>query len=92
MVERVANTYQGSPFASEVVVLPNASVTVLTWLEAYLSGAAGSEARPELPWRQTLLVLASSPLLRAAAGPLREPLWGEEEHHPRLARLLVLNP
>lgn len=34
VVERVRNSYQGSPFASEVTVMPSASVTVLTWMES----------------------------------------------------------
>ena len=33
-VDRVAALYEGSPFASEVAVLRDAAVTVLTWLEA----------------------------------------------------------
>jgi len=34
VVERVAQTYLGSPFASEVKVQKDAAVTVLTWMEA----------------------------------------------------------
>lgn len=33
-VDRVSALYEGSPFASEVAVLRDAAVTVLTWLEA----------------------------------------------------------
>lgn len=34
LVERVASNYQGSPFATEVHVLPDAAVTVISWAEA----------------------------------------------------------
>ena len=33
-VDRVAALYEGSPFASEVVVLPDAAVAVLTWVDS----------------------------------------------------------
>ena len=33
-VEKVAALYEGSPFASEVMVMPDAAITVLTWVES----------------------------------------------------------
>jgi len=33
-VDRVATLYEGSPFASEVAVMPDAALTVLTWVES----------------------------------------------------------
>jgi AcrR family transcriptional regulator len=66
-------------------------VPVLDWLEAAVTEAGAGQARPGLPWRQALLMLAASPLVRAASGPLRGPLWGEGDHHAQLARILAIN-
>jgi AcrR family transcriptional regulator len=46
--------------------------------------------RKGLPVRAAILQLASDILLRAAAGPLREPLWGSEDHSETIARVLFL--
>src|SRR5258706_342806 len=59
---------------------------LLDGLEAWLarSGLGG-----KAPARAALLALATSSLVRAAAGPLERPLWGDRDDHPALARLLV---
>lgn len=65
-------------------------VPLLDGVDAFLQAAGG--APPGLT-RQALLALASSGLLRAAAGGLREPLWGSEPPPlPALARQLFLSP
>jgi len=65
-------------------------VPVLDALEAFLDAEGGELTRQELPWRAVILQLGVSPLLRAAAGPLREPLWGSGESLPAIARALIL--
>lgn len=47
---------------------------------------------PDFPIRQALLTIAAAALLRASAGPLREPLWGRGDALPALARRLVSAP
>lgn len=47
---------------------------------------------PAFPIRQALLTIAAAALLRASAGPLREPLWGRGDALPELARRLVSAP
>ena len=66
-------------------------VPVLNALEAFLEAADDGVTRADLPWRGVILQLGISPLLRAAAGPLREPLWGSDESLPALARALILH-
>jgi AcrR family transcriptional regulator len=65
-------------------------VPVLDALEAFLKAADDGVTRAGLPWRAVILQLGISPLLRAAAGPLRDPLWGTDESLPALARALIL--
>jgi AcrR family transcriptional regulator len=61
-------------------------------VEAFVRHEGAGVTRPELPVRAAVLQLASDLLLRAAAGPLREPLWGGRDHAPELAKMLFLEP
>ena len=50
----------------------------------------GDVLRPGLPIRAAVMQVASNILVRAAAGDLREPLWGAEDHTEDLAVALFL--
>jgi AcrR family transcriptional regulator len=50
----------------------------------------GSLVKKGVPVRAAILQIASDVMLRAAAGPLRDPLWGPEDHALTLAEHLVL--
>lgn len=65
-------------------------VPLLDVLERFLREHGGPAIRPDVPVRAALLQVGSDALLRAAAGPLRRPLWGTHDHSQRLARLLLL--
>ena len=59
-------------------------------VEVFLRREGRASDRPELPIRAALMQVASDILLRAAAGPLREPLWGPRDEAATLARILLL--
>ncbi|MCX4242106.1 TetR/AcrR family transcriptional regulator [Paraliomyxa miuraensis] len=70
-------------------------VPLLHVLERFIREQGGREQdgaalRPNVPIRAALLQVGSDALLRAAAGPLRRPLWGSEDHTAALAQLLLL--
>ncbi len=65
-------------------------VPLLDAVEAFVTSGQGRLRRDVSP-RAVLLQVASAALVRAAAGPLEEPLWGRgEDPAPRLVRLLLL--
>jgi AcrR family transcriptional regulator len=49
---------------------------------------AAEEVPKNFPTREAVLQIATSSLMRAAAGRLREPLWGTEDHTRALVRAL----
>ncbi len=51
---------------------------------------AGPELRPGVSVRAAILQAGAAALVRAAAGPLRDPLWGVEDRTLELVRLLLL--
>jgi AcrR family transcriptional regulator len=59
-------------------------------VEAFLRREGAAVIRPGVPVRAAVLQVASDILLRAAAGPLRVPLWGAHDEAPTLARILLL--
>lgn len=59
-------------------------------VESFLRREGVGVTRPGLPFRSAVLQLASDILLRAAAGPLRDPLWGSRDDAPALARIVFL--
>lgn len=65
-------------------------VPLLDVLERFIHEHGEGQLRPDVPVRAAVLQVGSDALLRAAAGTLREPLWGADDHSPRLARLLLL--
>lgn len=65
-------------------------VPLLDVLERFIHEHGGDAVRPDVPVRAAVLQVGSAALLRAAAGSLREPLWGAHDHAKRLARLLLL--
>jgi TetR/AcrR family transcriptional regulator len=63
---------------------------LLDALDAYVSLTGGEELRPGVPPRAAILQLATAELVRQAAGPLRDPLWGPDEPLLVLIRALLL--
>ncbi|RMG14540.1 MAG: TetR/AcrR family transcriptional regulator [Deltaproteobacteria bacterium] len=63
---------------------------ILDSIEAFALRVGGDALRPGLPVRAAVMQVASGILLAAAAGPAREPLFGEADHARTLARLLFL--
>lgn len=66
------------------------TVPLLRELERFVEREGKHAVRPGAPVREILLHVASAALLRAAAGPLREPLWGKKDTLPEQARWLLL--
>lgn len=69
-------------------ILLNSVDPMLLKIERFLRDV-GPEKLPEnFPVRQAILQIASGALVRKAAGPLRIPLWGEEDHTAHLVQRL----
>jgi AcrR family transcriptional regulator len=71
-------------------ILAHEMAPLVDIVEAFIRHEGEGVTRPKLPVRAAVLQLASDILLRAAAGPLRDPLWGPRDHAPELARILFL--
>lgn len=71
-------------------ILQQQLVPLLDIIERLVAQLGSDVVRPDVPVRAAVLQVGSDALLRAAAGPLREPLWGPADHSQRLARLLLL--
>lgn len=65
-------------------------VPLLDVLERFILERGPGVLRPGVPVRAAVLQVGVDALLRAAAGPLRQPLWGTVDHSSTLARLLLL--
>jgi AcrR family transcriptional regulator len=63
---------------------------LLAGIERFLRWEGAGLLRPRLPLRAALMQLAAAELVRAAAGPLREPLWGPRDDSWSVARALFL--
>ncbi len=65
-------------------------VPLLDVLERFIREHGAAAVRAGVPVRAAVLQVGSNALLRAAAGPLRLPLWGAHDSSHVLARLLLL--
>ena len=71
-------------------MLLEAGVPVLDQVEAFAKGEGRVEVRG-VPVRVALMQLVAGTLLRATAGPLLEPLWGDDKDYSRaIARVLFV--
>lgn len=61
-------------------------VPLLDQLEAFIA----AQGARDVPLRGVILQVATAALVREACGPLKQPLWGEGEPFPALARALLL--
>lgn len=71
-------------------LLLEAGVPILQRIERFVKEEGRGAARPEVPIRAGLLQVFASVLVRAAAGPLRDPLWGKTDRTRVLARILFM--
>jgi AcrR family transcriptional regulator len=71
-------------------ILVRQLVPLLDVLERFIREQGAGAVRPDVPVRAAVLQIGSDALLRAAAGPLRQPLWGARDHTHTLARRLLL--
>ncbi len=71
-------------------ILTKNAVPVVDLDEKILTETGAEFLRPGLPLRAAIMLIASDAMLRAVAGPLREPLWGSNPNLPEVARLLFL--
>lgn len=65
-------------------------VPLLDVVERFVREHGAGVVRPNVPVRAVVLAVGSNALLRAAAGSLRQPLWGAYDSSQLLARLLLL--
>ena len=63
---------------------------LLDTVERFIEVHGEGQVPPELPVRAVVMQIGSGALLRAAAGSLRDPLWGAVDHSRDLARRLLL--
>lgn len=71
-------------------LLLEGAVPLLDRLDAFLVSEGGALLRPGLPRRALLLQVATHALVRAASGPLRAPLWGDEDAECSVAQSLFI--
>lgn len=71
-------------------LLLEGAVPLLDRLDAFLVSEGGALLRPGLPRRALLLQVATHALVRAASGPLRAPLWGDEDAACSVAQSLFI--
>lgn len=72
-------------------ILEKEVVPVIDLVEQFVKASGGRRLRKGLPVRAAILQIASDILVRAAAGDLREPLWGKGDHARSLAAALFLS-
>ncbi|MEM9459243.1 MAG: TetR/AcrR family transcriptional regulator [Myxococcota bacterium] len=65
-------------------------VPLLDVIERFIRQQGHAVVRPEVPVRAVVLQIGSNALMRAAAGEMREPLWGATCHSVELTRLMLL--
>lgn len=71
-------------------ILMRQVVPLLDVLERFIREHGAGIVRPDVPVRAAVLQVGSDALMRAAAGSLRQPLWGARDCSHTLARLLLL--
>lgn len=71
-------------------ILMRQVVPLLDVLERFIREHGSGIVRPDVPVRAAVLQVGSDALMRAAAGSLRQPLWGARDCSHTLARLLLL--
>lgn len=72
-------------------LLLEAGVPVLDRVEQFAKGQGYAVTPDGIPIRAALMHLVAGSLVRAAAGPLLEPFWGDRADHARaLARALIV--
>lgn len=71
-------------------LLMEQAVPVLQLIDDFVKRHAGKLLRRGLPVREAVLQIAFTAMVRAAAGELREPLFGTRDHTAALARYLFL--
>lgn len=71
-------------------ILMNQVAPLVDLVERFIRMQGRGVVRADVPLRAAILQIATDGLVRAAAGPLRVPLWGEDDHAQRLAELLLL--
>lgn len=59
-------------------------------VERFVRTQGKDDVRKSVPVRAAIMQIAGDVMLRAAAGPLREPLWGNADHAQTLAEHLLL--
>ncbi len=72
-------------------ILEKEVVPVIDGVEMFIKAKGGKHLRKGLPVRAAVLQVASDMLVRAAAGDLREHLWGKGDHARSLTAALFLN-
>jgi AcrR family transcriptional regulator len=73
-------------------LLVEAGVPLLLRVEKFVREEGDGIARKDLPVRQALLQIFATTLVKCAAGPLRDPLWGKTDKTRALARALFIAP
>ncbi|MBL4688503.1 MAG: TetR/AcrR family transcriptional regulator [Nannocystaceae bacterium] len=102
--ERYVEFVQGEPELSRLVlrelldgngpgqkILLRQIVPLVDDVERFIRTQGKDVVRPDVPVRAAVLMMASDVFLRSATGPLKQPLWGEEDHAKSLARILLLH-
>ncbi len=69
-------------------MLLTAGLPVIEGIERWVRDEGRGAVRRGLPVRAALLELVAAALVRSASGPLRQPLWGTDDHTVTLARQL----
>jgi TetR/AcrR family transcriptional regulator len=70
-------------------LLLEAGVPILQRMERFVRDEGRASLRSDVPIRQALLQIFSAVIVRASAGPLRDPIWGKIDKTRSLARALV---
>jgi len=83
--EMVDGTGPGRELLIEVVV------PVLDQVEEWLNHAAGKRAPEGFDFRGAIVQMTINAMVRAASGPLREPIWGRPTDRTLLRRLFFLD-
>ncbi len=102
-IERYVEFVHGEPELSRLVlrelldghgpgqkILLRQIVPLVDDVERFIRTQGKDVVRPNVPVRASVLMMASDVFLRSATGPLKQPLWGDEDHAKTLARILLL--
>lgn len=102
-IERYVEFVHGEPELSRLVlrelldghgpgqkILLREIVPLVDAVERFIRTQGKDVVHPQVPVRAAVLMLASDVFLRSATGPLKQHLWGDEDHAKTLARVLLL--